>query len=344
MGTPSNKGYKRSWKNLLINKRYQLRFTLFMVGVSTILMLGLGYWVLREAADTTQITRRKIEDRPCEPKAAAQPSAAPDTSTTPASGPTAPTGAAGTIPGTSGAGAPSPESDSAAADPDTTPTSADAPVSEPPKLDTDAPDDSATATADSASEGEDDAAPDTAGDASERPPREIKVELGEMKIDSTVLASETNDAAPALTPVDLARCRKEKASQLAQLDAGYTRIQVVLVVIGLLLVMGLTIFGIKMTHKVAGPLYKVTLYFDKMRNGTFDQVYSLRKGDQLIEFYEQFKAAHAGLRAMEKADIDVLREVLDAADEADLAARSPELATLIDELRQTLERKQKSLE
>ena len=38
------KGYKRSWKNLLINKRYQLRFTLFMVGVSALLMavLALG--------------------------------------------------------------------------------------------------------------------------------------------------------------------------------------------------------------------------------------------------------------------------------------------------------------
>ena len=30
--------YKRSWKNLLLNKRYQLRFTLFMVGVSALLM------------------------------------------------------------------------------------------------------------------------------------------------------------------------------------------------------------------------------------------------------------------------------------------------------------------
>ena len=42
--SPANKGYKRSWKNLLLNKRYQLRFTLFMVGLSAVLMAGLGLW------------------------------------------------------------------------------------------------------------------------------------------------------------------------------------------------------------------------------------------------------------------------------------------------------------
>jgi len=29
----TSRAYKRSWKNLLINKQYQLRFTLFMVGI-----------------------------------------------------------------------------------------------------------------------------------------------------------------------------------------------------------------------------------------------------------------------------------------------------------------------
>jgi hypothetical protein len=37
-----DRSYKRSWRNLLINKRYQLRFTLFMVGLTSLLMAGLG--------------------------------------------------------------------------------------------------------------------------------------------------------------------------------------------------------------------------------------------------------------------------------------------------------------
>ena len=50
-----DRSYKRSWKNLLINKRYQLRFTLFMVGVSAILMTGLGIWVMKEANEATTV-------------------------------------------------------------------------------------------------------------------------------------------------------------------------------------------------------------------------------------------------------------------------------------------------
>ena len=50
---------------------------------------------------------------------------------------------------------------------------------------------------------------------------------------------------------------------------------------GALLVFGLTLYGIKMTHRVAGPLHKVTLYLDKLRDGTYDAVHNLRKGDQL---------------------------------------------------------------
>jgi len=45
MGGPRNKTYKRSWRNLLLNKQYQLSFTLLMVGLAALLMAGLGWWV-----------------------------------------------------------------------------------------------------------------------------------------------------------------------------------------------------------------------------------------------------------------------------------------------------------
>ena len=55
MAGTQSKGYKRSWKNLLLNKRYQLRFTLFMVGLATILMLGLGWRVMKKANEATTV-------------------------------------------------------------------------------------------------------------------------------------------------------------------------------------------------------------------------------------------------------------------------------------------------
>ena len=108
---------------------------------------------------------------------------------------------------------------------------------------------------------------------------------------------------------------------------------------GLLLMIGLALYGIKMTHKVAGPLFKVSLYFAKMRDGRLDKVYNLRKGDQLVDFYEHFKSAHAGVVTMEKDDVARIKATIEAAEAAGLGDHAS-----IAELRTLLARKEKSLE
>jgi hypothetical protein len=113
-------------------------------------------------------------------------------------------------------------------------------------------------------------------------------------------------------------CELRLASRIEALEHGRMRILYVLIATGLLLVLGLAIYGIKMTHKVAGPLFKVSLYLAKMRDGRFDKVWNLRKGDQLVEFYEHFKTAHAGVVEMHKDDIARLAEVIAAAEAAGL--------------------------
>ncbi|HLU67770.1 MAG TPA: hypothetical protein VKZ63_15910, partial [Kofleriaceae bacterium] len=55
-----SKGYKRSWKNLLLNKRYQLRFTLTMVGLSAVLMGLLGWWVMTVAERATKVAINNV--------------------------------------------------------------------------------------------------------------------------------------------------------------------------------------------------------------------------------------------------------------------------------------------
>ena len=61
----TQKGYKRSWKNLLLNKRYQLRFTLFMVGISALLMTGLGIWVMKQANEATTVAIDRVRGDAC---------------------------------------------------------------------------------------------------------------------------------------------------------------------------------------------------------------------------------------------------------------------------------------
>src|SRR5437867_5091252 len=103
---------------------------------------------------------------------------------------------------------------------------------------------------------------------------------------------------------------------LDELERGSERIAWVLIATGPVFIFGLAIYGIKMTHKVAGPLFKVSLYLAKMRDGRLDKVYNLRKGDQLVDFYEHFKGAHAGVVTAEKDDVERIKQVIAAADAA----------------------------
>jgi nitrogen fixation/metabolism regulation signal transduction histidine kinase len=100
----------------------------------------------------------------------------------------------------------------------------------------------------------------------------------------------------------------------------------VLIGFGLLLSVLLTIYGIVLTHKVAGPLFKVTLYLDKIRDGKLGQVYNLRKGDELVEFFGHFKAAHDALRKQEEGDIELLGRAAEKLTDAPLKT---EIATVI---------------
>jgi hypothetical protein len=116
----------------------------------------------------------------------------------------------------------------------------------------------------------------------------------------------------------------------------------VMLVVGLGLVTVLTGYLIIMTHKVAGPLYKVSLYFDKMRDGKLPQVYDLRKGDQLRDFFDKFKQMDEALRERAKSDIALLTRFLADCDAAGVATAG-ELGHRLDELRKLTKEKEASL-
>ena len=296
------RGYKRSWKNLLINKRYQLRFTLFMVGLSTLLMTGLGIWIMVVANETTKVSMTSQRGHRC-PKI---PAIQPPYEDIPAQ----PT--------------PMKLPDADDAKPDAKGAPKEAPK-EAPKGD--APD-------------------EPKGDEPRRRPK-INVTLDEMEMPKPVIVvppvpggDKIDDAKSfGKRVVDHWTCELEIASRITRLEAGRFRILLVLIAAGILLVFGLAAYGLKMTHRVAGPLFKVQLYLAKMREGRFDKVYNLRKGDQLVDFYEHFKLAHAGVVTLEKSDIERIKKVIAAAE----SAGAGDHASIV-ELRTMLARKEKSLE
>ena len=95
----------------------------------------------------------------------------------------------------------------------------------------------------------------------------------------------------------------------------------------------------KMAGVGVGLVVILSLYLNKMRDGRLDKVWNLRKGDQLVDFYEHFKTAHAGVVELEKDDITQLKAVIAAAE----AAGAGEHAAVV-ELRAILARKEKAIE
>ncbi len=263
-----DRGYRRSWKNLLINKRYQLRFTLFMVGLSALLMVGLGAWVMWVADETTAVSITSVRGDACPKLPAVSATSADD-------GPS--------VPATSM------------------------------KLDE---------AGGSAAAGDDET-------------RHVKVQIDESSM--TLTSTLPPDFADRVTAHWA--CELRQAATFDRLERGRLRILWAMIATGIALVLGLALYGIKMTHRVAGPLFKVGLYLSKMRDGRFDKVYNLRKGDQLVDFYDQFKAAHGGIVAMQQDDIAQIAQVIAAADAAGLG-QHPAVA----ELRELSARKEKSIE
>jgi hypothetical protein len=289
-GAPQgNRGYKRSWKNLLINKRYQLRFTLFMVGLSTLLMAGLGFWVMRVANDTTEVAKANVLGRDCEDPV------------------------------------PFEGEQEEELDPDDLEDVPAVPMKLEPAGKAPAPPPEP---------------PDEAGSAA--PKRKIDVILDDMEVPVPPPVPPTIAKVNpkfGVEIIDFHQCRMSIPASLEQLERGRIQILLVLIASGLLLVLGLAVYGIKMTHKVAGPLFKVGLYLAKMRDGRLDKVYNLRKGDQLVDFYEHFKVAHAGVVKMQQDDIERAKAVIAAAEAAGAGDHAA-----VGELRALVAKKEKSLE
>lgn len=294
------RGYQRSWKNLLINKEYQLKFTLVMVSLCAVLLAGLGFWVQSVAKDSTKVgimTYRRNKNCPSVPEKVAVPAPAPTDAIDPGS--VAPA-ADEQVPTTPAVDVPPPEGSGSGSGSD-----ADAPVL-----------------------------------------KRTRVMIDESSITMKMTPPTAPPPASFADQVtDHWICQMELAGTINDLQRGESKIRVVMVLTSVVLIIGLAFYGIKMTHKVAGPLFKVSLYLNKMRDGRFDKVWNLRKGDQLVDFYEHFKAAHAGIVTLQQGDIAALQAFIAAADAAHQAAPlPPELLVKVDELRVLVAKKEKSLE
>lgn len=126
----------------------------------------------------------------------------------------------------------------------------------------------------------------------------------------------------------------------SDLQSGDRALVYKMALIGLGLVMILSLYLLVMTHRVAGPLFKISMYFDRMAEGKLGKVTPLREGDLLQDFFAQFKAMHESVRVRAISDADAmdgaLQRLRDGAAGAQLAAELDALEQHVAERRKQL--------
>ncbi|HZL21202.1 MAG TPA: hypothetical protein VFG23_25935 [Polyangia bacterium] len=113
---------------------------------------------------------------------------------------------------------------------------------------------------------------------------------------------------------------------------------------GLVLVLSISAVGILITHKVVGPLYKISSLFGRVRDNRLGTAPAgLRKGDELQEFYSSFREMHQAVRERVVDDVRVLGGIV-AALETSAEAPTPSVQRALEDLRQIRKQKEDSLE
>jgi hypothetical protein len=165
--------------------------------------------------------------------------------------------------------------------------------------------------------------------------------LGYMIYDQRRSASESIERdLQVLTQADASH--QEFREQVASgLESDDQLLVIKMIAVGLSLVVILSAYLVIMTHKVAGPLFKVSMYFEQMAEGRLGAVTALRRGDMLQDFFSAFKQTHESLRTRAQADAAAMERALVSLREG--GSRSGQLDDALAALEQHLAARKKQL-
>ena len=131
--------------------------------------------------------------------------------------------------------------------------------------------------------------------------------------------------------------RKSLAEQSVRLAGSQSLMLWTLVGVLAVLVFAIGAAGIMVTHKVAGPIFKMKRQLADVADGHLKLPSPLRKGDELVEFHQSFRDMVQSLRSERERQIAALDSSLAALDGATDAERLSELRRLRQELQTTLD-------
>ncbi len=99
--------------------------------------------------------------------------------------------------------------------------------------------------------------------------------------------------------------------QSQRIERGYVRLGVVMASALILLVLGIGLSGVVVTHKVAGPVFKMKRLLGDLGRGQFRVVARLRKGDELQHFFDAFNETAQQLDRRQQEEIRQIDDVIE---------------------------------
>jgi methyl-accepting chemotaxis protein len=122
-------------------------------------------------------------------------------------------------------------------------------------------------------------------------------------------------------------------AQARELESMYAASAEILVgALGLFVVL-VALGSILVTHRVAGPVYKMKRLIGEVAEGRLREPGKLRRGDELVEFFTAFDSMLRALRSQQQADLAELEQALSALSGQDEPAALVQLSALRDRLR-----------
>jgi len=131
--------------------------------------------------------------------------------------------------------------------------------------------------------------------------------------------------------------RKQDKEAAAKRSRRELILLIAIIAFGVVFLVVIFIFNIVITHRTAGPLFKMGRYMDEIRDNQYTEVWNLRKGDQLVELYGRFQAMHKAAKARVEEDIEILDAALAACEKGGVGGDA------IDELKARLAQKRESV-
>jgi hypothetical protein len=110
--------------------------------------------------------------------------------------------------------------------------------------------------------------------------------------------------------------------------SGDSNVLITMISVGVGLAVVLAAFLLVMTHKVAGPLHKVSLTFDDMARGKLPKTGGPRRWDMLQDFHAAFRDMHDATRTRIASDCDAMDRAVAALTDAGVSGDDPSLAHL----------------